>query len=52
LYHDNDKNHFCQNMMITTVIIHNKYDDEAQSQQNPVTMLIIKLTQLLFKLRM
>jgi hypothetical protein len=34
--------------MITTVIIHNRCDDESQSQQNPMIMLITKLTQLLF----
>jgi hypothetical protein len=30
--------------MITTIIIHNKCDDESQYQQNPMIMPITKLT--------
>jgi hypothetical protein len=52
LYHDDDENHLCQNIMIITIITHNKCDDESQSQQNPMIMLIPKLTQLLFQLNL
>jgi hypothetical protein len=41
LYHDDDEYHLCQNIMIITIIIHNKCDDESQSQQNSMIMPII-----------
>jgi hypothetical protein len=41
LYHDDDEYQLCQNIMITTIIIHNKCDDESHSQQN---LMIISIT--------
>jgi hypothetical protein len=41
LYHDDDENHMCQNIMIITITIHNKYDDGSFSQQN---LMIISIT--------
>jgi hypothetical protein len=47
LYHDDDEYHSCQNIMIITIIIHIKRDDESLSQQNPMTMPKIKTYSLL-----
>jgi hypothetical protein len=44
LYHDDDKYHPGQNIMITTIIIQNKYDDESHCQQNIIIIPITILT--------